>query len=72
MIFQLQKSKLILIENQNKNCVIEFSNVLLSKSTLFIKVGLKENEGVKEIVDPLRNPSNESSEHGGSEYNKIK
>jgi hypothetical protein len=39
---------------------------------MIFKVGLKENEGVKEIVDPLRNPSNESSEHGGSEYNKIK
>ena len=62
---------MILIEDQNKNCVIEFSNVLLI-CTMIFKVGLKENQGVKEIVDPLRNPSNESSEHGGSEYNKIK
>ena len=71
MILQLQKSKYILIEHQNKNCVIEFSNVLI-KCSLIFEVNLKENEYVKEIVDTISNPSNESSEHGGSEYNKIK
>ena len=30
-----------------------------------------ENEGVEEIKKNLRDPSNESSEHGGSKYDKI-
>ena len=65
---KIQKSKNFQILRKIKNK----GNVAIKQNNSSEKLINDENEGVEEIKKFLRNPSNESSDYGGSKYDKIK